>query len=96
MPLLKHVPVLDIVTSAKQAALTIERHESTNGSCVKAESLRHSVSNILLRSVKKKLPSNLTKSQQLVLNALKYNDDVKGVLQQKTILGSFLEPILVF
>ena len=79
VPSLKHVPVLDIVTSTEQAALTIERHESANGSCVKAESLRHSVSNILLRSVKKKLPSNLTKSQQLALNTLKDNDDVKVV-----------------
>ena len=46
---------------------------------VKAESLRHSVSNILLRSVKKNLPSNLTKSQQLALKDLKANDDVKVV-----------------
>ena len=79
MPSLKKIPALDIITSTEKAALMIERDESTNGSCVKAESLRHSVSNILLRSFKKNLPSNLTKSQQLALRDLKANDDVKVV-----------------
>ena len=79
VPSLKKIPALDIITSTEKAALMIERDESTNGSCVKAESLRHSVSNILLRSVKKNLPSNLTKSQQLALRDLKANDDVKVV-----------------
>ena len=64
VPALKRVPVLDIVASTEQAALRIENQESFNGSCIKAENLRHNVSKILLKCAKTKLPSNLTKKQE--------------------------------
>ena len=75
----KFVPVLDIVTSTEKAALQIERLESFNGSCVKAESLRQSISNILLKCAKKNLPSNLTRDQQKALKDLKNDDTIKVV-----------------
>ena len=85
VPSLKQVPVLDIVASTERAALMIERHESSNGSCVKAENLRHSVSNILLKCAKKKLPSNLSKPQEKTLYELKKNDNFKVVPFDKGI-----------
>ena len=85
VPTLNKVPVLDIVASTEQAALRIEKHESFNGSCIKAENLRHNFSKILLKCAKKKLPSNLTKKQETTLKDLKNNDSLKVVCFDKGV-----------
>ena len=96
VPALKHVPVLDIVTSTEKVALQIERNESDNGSCVKAESLRHSVSNILMKCAKKKLTSNLSKDQENALTDLKKEDSVKVVPFDKGVGFAVLQKESMF
>ena len=96
VPALKHVPVLDIVTTTEKAALQIERNQSDNGSCVKAESLRHSVSNILMKCAKKKLPSNLSKDQENALTDLKKDESVKVVPFDKGVGFAVLQKESMF
>ena len=103
VPALKYVPVLDIVTTTEKAALQIERNESDNGSCVKAESLRHNVSNILMKYAKKKLPTNLSKDQENALREMKKDESVKvvpfdkgvgfAVLQKESMLEKISEHV---
>ena len=79
VPAITKVPTLDIITSTEKAATQIERNSNVNDTCVEAERLRHEVSNILLKHVNKKLPSNLPREQRDALNELKNNDDMKIV-----------------
>jgi len=79
VPALKKVPIMSIVTATEAAAQKIEKKLDAVGHCVESESLRHNVSNILLKQVKKRLPSNLSREQHTALRELKDNNDIKIV-----------------
>ena len=79
VPALKKVPIMSIVTATEVAAQNIERKLDAIGNCVKSESLRHNVSNILLKQVNKRLPSNLSREQNTALRELKDNEETKIV-----------------
>ena len=79
IPALKKAPILDIITATENAALQLERTNSTDGVSVESESLRHSVSNILLKQVNQKLRSNLTREQTSALHELKSDSNIKVV-----------------
>ena len=75
VPAMEKVPIMDIVTSAEVAASELEyKKHSTD-----AERLRHEVSNILLKHINFKLPSNLNRDQRNALRDLKDDANLKVV-----------------
>ena len=75
VPAIEKVPIMEIVTSAEIAASKLERI----GKPVEAERMRHDLSNILLKHITTKLPSNLSKDTKLALKELKCDEDIKVV-----------------
>jgi len=76
VPALKTAPIMDIITSVESVA---SRMNSSIAEVSTAEKLRHDVSNVLMKYVKKKLPSNLTPQQNKSLKELQHNPDIKVI-----------------
>ena len=66
---------MEIMTSTEIAAQELNKQEKL----VEAERLRHDVSGILGKFINKKLPSNLTKDQQIALKDLRNEPELKVV-----------------
>ena len=75
VPALSKVPFMEIMTSTEIAAQELNKQEKL----VEAERLRHDVSGILGKFINKKLPSNLTKDQQIALKDLRNEPELKVV-----------------
>jgi len=75
VPAIEKVPIMEIVTSAEIAASELERIDKP----VEAERLRHELSNMLLKHVNTKLPSNLSRDQKQALKELKNDENLKVV-----------------
>jgi hypothetical protein len=76
VPALRMAPIMDIITSVESVA---SRMNSSITEVSTAEKLRHDVSNVLMKYVKKKLPSNLTPQQNKSLKELQQNPDIKVI-----------------